>query len=225
MNENEKAAVKKINDMRETLLIRIIPLIRKNGFQSLRMDDIAKLMDISKATMYKYFSSKEVIISGAVAILIDYINENSDLLQEDVESFGGGFQDLFEQSLLLTAYISEVFVADLQKAYPDVAMKLEEANKVREQKMTLFYKKGSQIGVFNEVNEQLLFLQEQFLIRSLIDPKFLMNHKMTLEQALWDYYRLKKIQLFSPDYLHLSDDVIMKSKIEFLSKKLTRDLF
>jgi AcrR family transcriptional regulator len=52
----------------QKLLTKIIPVLRTKSISSLRMDDIAKYMDISKATLYKYFSSKEEIIQSVVTV-------------------------------------------------------------------------------------------------------------------------------------------------------------
>ncbi|MDV2887984.1 TetR/AcrR family transcriptional regulator, partial [Alkalihalophilus pseudofirmus] len=45
---------------------KIKPVIRRNKFSQLKIDDIAKYMDISKVTLYKHFSSKDEIIQRVV---------------------------------------------------------------------------------------------------------------------------------------------------------------
>ncbi|WP_313957885.1 TetR/AcrR family transcriptional regulator, partial [Bacillus toyonensis] len=66
------------------------------------MGDIAKLMDVSRATLYKHFSSKEEIIEGVVRIFSDYVAKLEDLEPEDDDNvYAIGFQRLFEQSVAL----------------------------------------------------------------------------------------------------------------------------
>lgn len=45
-----------------TYVEKIKPIIRKTKFSQLKVDDLAKYMDISKVTLYKHFSSKDDII-------------------------------------------------------------------------------------------------------------------------------------------------------------------
>lgn len=58
------------NKIREKLLKKLISAALKDGFQQLRMDDIAKRMDVSRATMYKHFSSKEEVLEGVVDVYV-----------------------------------------------------------------------------------------------------------------------------------------------------------
>lgn len=225
MTSNKETNKDSLNEMRNKLIIKVIPIIRKNGFQSLRMDDMAKYMDISKATMYKYFASKEEIIQGVVDILTDYINELVMQSQDTEQSYGSGFQRFFEQSVLLTAYISDIFLDELKGHHPHLYQLIEDTLRQREAQISKFYQKGKSEGIFHDINEHILFVQEDAICRALLDLKFLLRNHLTLNQALFDYYVLKKIQLFKPDYIHSSDDSIMKPKIEHMANKITRDLF
>ncbi|HCX47695.1 MAG TPA: hypothetical protein DG757_01340, partial [Bacillus sp. (in: Bacteria)] len=46
-----------------TYINKIKPIIRKTSFSQLKIDEIAKYMDISKATLYKRFSTTSIISS------------------------------------------------------------------------------------------------------------------------------------------------------------------
>src|SRR4051794_4819691 len=82
---------------RYKLLKKLITAVMKDGFQHLRMDDIARSMAVSRATMYKHFSSKEEVIEGVVQIIIDYLEKLEDRTKDDDEKwFGIWFQKLFE---------------------------------------------------------------------------------------------------------------------------------
>lgn len=225
LNTNKEHNKSSQNQMKTKLLEKVIPIVRKHGFQSVRMDDMAKHMDVSKATMYKYFASKEEIMEGAVNILVEYINELMIESQHADQSFGTGFQQLFEQSILLAAYISDVFLQELHTLYPHLHNQLQDAMQKREEKMKFFYEEGKEKGLFHSINEKLLFLQDDVLVRSMLDIKFLMMNDLTLQQVLFDYYIIKKHQLFKPQKLTLVDDCIMKEKLDYVAKKLTRDLF
>lgn len=57
-------------------------LFRKYGYKKTSVNELARESNISKATFYKYFESKEVILHE---VLLDYIRENlEDILKKNV---------------------------------------------------------------------------------------------------------------------------------------------
>ncbi|OYU83092.1 MAG: TetR family transcriptional regulator [Flavobacterium sp. BFFFF2] len=52
--------------MQDKIVEKATELFLKHGFKSITMDDIAEHMGISKKTIYKYFSNKEVLIEASV---------------------------------------------------------------------------------------------------------------------------------------------------------------
>src|SRR3546814_14746009 len=67
-------------------------LFRRHGYKKTSVNEIARRAKIAKATIYKYFDSKELVLH---AILMDYIRESvADLLskynnQADLETYLG----------------------------------------------------------------------------------------------------------------------------------------
>lgn len=58
---------------RESIISIALELFRKQGYESTAMEQIAEEADISKATLYKYFSNKEAIVAG---YLSDSVRDN-----------------------------------------------------------------------------------------------------------------------------------------------------
>jgi len=213
-------------ETRKKLLKKLIQSVMKDGFQQLRMDDIAKNMDVSRATMYKYFSSKEEVIAGVVHIFVVYIEKLADRDSEDDEhSFGIWFQKLFEQSVALVDKISDIFLSDLQTIYPELYEQLKEVLHKREQQSLNFYREGKNKGIFNDINEKFILLQDDLLLREIINVKYLLQNQMSIEQVLYDYYNLKKIQLFKADKLAIIDDALIQPVIQHVVDKFNRALY
>lgn len=222
---NDNSVVDKQNETRSRLIVKLFPYVRKHGFQSVRMDEIAKIMDVSRATLYKYFSTKEEIIGYVVSSFVEYINDLIVVGPLDTDQrFGTRFQQIFEQSVLLVEFITDVFLKELENSYPESYDRLREAMKQREQQVLAFYDEGMRKGIFNEINGKLLIMQDE-LLRSLFDVKYLMMNELTVYQVLYDYYKLKKIQLFKPEKLQAVDDAMMLSKIEYMAQKITKNLY
>ncbi|MFF2014700.1 TetR/AcrR family transcriptional regulator [Paenibacillus sp. NPDC058177] len=210
---------------RVKLLKKLINSVMKDGFQHLRMDDIAKHMDVSRATMYKYFSSKEEVIAGVVQVFVDYIERLADRNPEDDErSFGIWFQKLFDQTVALVGKITDIFLKDLQTIYPELYDQLRAVLSRREQQALIFYREGKEKGIFNPINERLILLQDDLLLREIINVKYLLQNQISIEQVLYDYYNLKKIQLFKADKLHIVDDSLIEPVIQHVVDKFNRAL-
>lgn len=211
-------------ETRIKLIMKLLPNLRKNGLQSVRMDEIAKVMEISRATLYKYFSTKEEIIGFIVDGFIEYINELTFYPLDSDQSFGIRFQQIFEQSVSLIEYFTDIFLKELENSYADWYDRLDEAMMQREHQVLAFYEEGIQKGIFNDINGKLLIMQDEIL-RGMFNVKYLMTNQLTVQQILFDYYQLKKIQLFKPEKLSVIDDLIMIPKIEHLTHKITKNLF
>lgn len=216
--QNEKQ-----HQMRINLANRLVTYVRKNGFQHLKIDEIAKIMDISRATLYKYFSTKEDIITFIVTGLVKYIREiieDSELSQ----AYGPRFQHLFEQTILLKEYITDIFLRELESSYPENYERLKEAMKEREAQELAFYEEGMKNGVFNKIDGRLIVLQDEIL-RNVLDVKYLMVNQLSVYQVLFEYYNLKKTQLLRPDQMKMADDSLMIPRIEYMAQKISKDLY
>ncbi|MFK4300693.1 AcrR family transcriptional regulator [Paenibacillus sp. RC254] len=223
MTDDSKVIDKK-NETCIKLSMKLAPYVKKHGFQTLRMDEIAKIMDISRATLYKYFSTKEEVIEYVVNNFIEFINELvMDSLDTD-QLYGTRFQQLFEKSILLAVYITDIFLNELEHIYPEKYDRLRIALQFQEQQLLEFYEEGIQKGVFNQVNGKLLILQDE-LLRSMTDIKYLMLNHLTIYQVLYDFYQLKKVQLFKPEKIQSVDDASMIPRIEHLAQKISKELY
>ncbi|RIE00844.1 TetR/AcrR family transcriptional regulator [Cohnella faecalis] len=189
------------------------------------MDEIAKIMDISRVTLYKYFSTKEEIIQIVTTSFIEYFKEMIILDPPNEERlYAARFQQLFEQSVSLSTFITEEYKKDLASVYPEIHEQLYGAIQEREKQLLNFYNAGIRYGIFNEINGQVLILQDQ-LLNTMLDTRCLLMNHLTIEQVLYDFYKLKKIQLFKPEKLSLVDDSLIVPKIDYLTLKISKALY
>ncbi|WP_440602723.1 TetR/AcrR family transcriptional regulator [Bacillus sp. GB_SG_008] len=208
-------------EMRKKLIFKLLPIVKKQGISPLRTDDIARYMDISKATMYKYFSSKEEIIKYIVNIYAEYITSIDQTIFEETVPFGERFQKTFEQSLLIAFYISDTFLLDLKHNAPVLYEQIIQAQNERNNKLKKFYEEHIEKEVFNAVNPALILIQDDVLLRKLFEPTILIQNNMTLYQALFDYYVLKKHQVIHHEYRSNVDDEKMKATIQYIVQKVS----
>ncbi|WP_134683635.1 TetR/AcrR family transcriptional regulator [Brevibacillus migulae] len=192
---------------------KIKPVLRRVKFSQLKIDDIAKYMDISKVTLYKHFSSKDEIIHAVVEHYIEYLQEADTFVNDDSYSFFERFQKIYEQSLKCVIYVSDLFLQDLKESYPHLFDKLTVAQYHRNKNLQAFFESGMVQGVFHRMNAALFMIQDDAVLRRIMDPLFSIQYDLTLKQALIDFYTLKKFQLIKPEYLDDIDDHMIESEI------------
>lgn len=208
-------------DLKEKYLLKLLPVIKHRGFSHLRIDDMTRHMDISKATFYKYFSSKEDVIEQVVAIVVVYFHQTSTLLEDPSLSYLQRFQHSFGQAVLIASYLSDAFVHDLKHVFPQLWERVKQAQQERQQHLQHFYEQGIAAEVFQPVNLVLATLQEELLLRSIMDPLFLMEHDLTLRALLYDYYELQKYQWLAPNVRTQVDDAPVKEYIDMMARKIS----
>ncbi len=109
---NKKMKDKIINKAKEMFL--------KLGFKSITMDDIACEMCISKKTIYKYFSNKDVLIEESVQMVHKEIHETIDkIVAQNFNAIEENFEvrRMFKE-MFKSAESSPIY--QLKKHYPEI---------------------------------------------------------------------------------------------------------
>jgi AcrR family transcriptional regulator len=196
---------------------KIKPVIRKNKFSQLKIDDIAKYMDISKVTLYKHFSSKDEIIEQVVEYNITYLQECDAVVKDHSVSFIERFQKTFLQSLICVIYLSDLFLNDLKEFYPHLFERLTAAQQNRNKNLQTFFESGMDQKFFNRMNAVLFMVQDDAVLRRIMEPSFSIQYDVTMKQAIVDFYKMKEYQLLKPEYLDTVDDsIIEKESVKIL---------
>jgi AcrR family transcriptional regulator len=191
----------------------IFPQIRKYGFSNLKIDEILKIMNISKATFYKYFASKDDLIGQIITDYAAHVVDVDQMVLDETVPFEARFRKIYEQSVLSILIMTDVFFADLKQTQPGLLSVISSAQLSRCDLLQRFYQSGYEQNIFNPVNPVVFFLQDDAVIRRLIDPMILNHYDTTLKQHLLDFYQLKKYTLFKAEQLYLLNDAAMEQKI------------
>jgi AcrR family transcriptional regulator len=192
---------------------KIKPVIRRIKFSQLKIDDIAKYMDISKVTLYKHFSSKDEIIQQVVEYSINYLQEVDTVVKDDSVSFIERFQITFLQSVISVIYVSDLFLHDLKEFYPHLFENLAAAQQNRNKNLQTFFESGMDQKIFNRMNPVLFMVQDDAVLRRIMEPLFSIQYDVTLKQAIIDFYKIKQYQLLKPEYLDTVDDSVIEKGI------------
>jgi len=180
-------------------------------------------MDVSKATLYKYFSSKDEIIEALVEYYIVELLKPTVEQVNDAVSYIKEWQKSFKEGLLSMNFISESFKNDLMESYPELIRKIKKSMHTRDLKLKTFYENGIDFGVFNPLNPIIVILQDEAYFRNILDPLYLMEKNLTIHTAIKDYYECKKIQVITDKYQQLGDDEEWKETCLLYTSPSPRD--
>lgn len=96
------------------------------GFKSVTMDDIAKLLSISKKTIYEHFANKTELVKACVEFVFDELSQDISQIQK-LES--NPIEGLFEIKKIAIKHMANKSRSpqfQLQKYYPEIYTKLKQ---------------------------------------------------------------------------------------------------
>jgi hypothetical protein len=63
------------------------------------------------------------------------------------------------------------------------------------------------------MNAVLFMVQDDAVLRRIMEPLFSIQYDVTLKQAIIEFYKMKQYQLIKPEYLETVDDSVIEEKI------------
>lgn len=110
--------------MKDKIINKAKEMFLKLGFKSITMDDIACEMCISKKTIYKYFSNKDILIEESIDLLHKEVKETMDaIISKNYNAIEENFEikRMFRE-MFKNAESSPIY--QLKKHYPDIYNKV-----------------------------------------------------------------------------------------------------
>jgi len=153
-------------------------LFLQRGFLRVTSDDIAGELGISKATLYKAFSSKEDILRAAVrGIMNEILFHIEGLIRDESLGFVEKMVALFTYLGTRLSQFGPVLVRDLQRSVPDIWKEIDDFRRDKISKnFKLILESGRREGFFRE-DVDIDFLLQMFisLIQEFVNPAALLR--------------------------------------------------
>jgi len=162
-----------------TILIQVKRLYQRYGIKSVTMDDIATHLNISKKTIYEYFTDKEDLVKQV--LMLEHESRCTRLGEIEGHQYNA-IEELFEVYKMINLTVKEYNPSmeyDIRKYYPDLFMKIREIRRKRlfessYSNMT----KGKKEGLYRkELNAKIIAKLHVFRTENLLD-----NDMFTLEE-------------------------------------------
>ena len=144
-------------ELRERILKASMTEFLHKGVKSVKMDDIANTLGISKRTLYEIYSNKEELLLEAVRIHEEqfnmHITEYSKNVPHNVIDI---IIEFYKNKILNVTDVSPIFIVELRK-YKHVVEYIDNMHKERQAKAFEFFRRGVEEGFFRaDVNFDII---------------------------------------------------------------------
>lgn len=184
-------------EVRKNWVAQLTPIFVKVGLKKFNMDEIAAALDVSKATLYKHFASREELLQYALEVKLEQIGTfQTDLFNDNLP-----FLDRYLSAIHIFYHeisdISNEFLTDLKHLHPKLWKKVAFFRNYAANILKEFYKKGIEEKFFNDIEPAILVINDKLFFEAISDPDFLNENNLSLQQAFRSYFDLRINGLFS----------------------------
>jgi AcrR family transcriptional regulator len=163
----------------------------KEGFQKISMDEIARELSMSKSTLYKYFPSKQDLVSEAVKILVTDVKQKIGGIISTGNNAVEKFVEIIRVLTKVITRFSDKWMSDLQHHAPQIWFELDETRKV------LMYENISKIIVQGQKEELIKKYPPEIVItlitgamRNIVNPQFLISTSFSYDEAVHHAFKI-----------------------------------
>lgn len=167
------------------------PHFRDKGIKNFSMDDMAEVIGISKATLYKYFKSRDEIVALYITDKIARSAGFVTRLHDETLPYIDRYKNAVAYFCQTVADTSVLLLADLKELYPDIWLMIDQFRDYSTKILTEYYERGIKEGIFNPIHTAILAAGDQYALTILTDPEFLKKTDMTLGEAIEEYFELR----------------------------------
>lgn len=166
--------------MRNRILKAAMTEFLHKGVKSVKMDDIANTLAISKRTLYEIYSNKEELLLEAVRIHEQEFNDH--MLQYSLDKNHNVMDiiiEFYKKKLLAIADVSPLFLVELRK-YKQVVEYLERMNAERHNNALLFFHRGVKEGFFrSDLNFDIILKTSSASANYAMETQMYKNYSLT----------------------------------------------
>ena len=188
VEKDRKLKTKKVEKWTQEL----VPRLAYVELGSLTMDDLAKLLNKSKSTVYQYFTTKEEIFEYITQVRIDALVQYKNELNKQSDDIRYHYEGL---AMILSEGardISPYYLHQLKINFPTAWKIIEDFLYTLLKDLKLFYEKGMSNNLFKPISIELLHKLDQYFIMQLItDYHFFNETETSLGEMIKDYMFLK----------------------------------
>lgn len=157
----------------------------EQGFSSVLLDQVASELTISKKTIYKFFSSKEDIISACIDHVFHTIDEKVlPIMNDPALSILDKITRLPEIVAEQLLFFSSHQVLEIQRAFPQLWNKVLEQRKQKLARYEALFQIAKERGDIIDIDPKLIVDFFLVAIEAFTRESFMSEHKVSYSQSL-----------------------------------------
>ncbi len=160
-----------MSSQKERIIREAAEMFLEEGIKSVRMDDIATRLGVSKRTLYEMFGDKQDLLEQSLKY---HFERKRDEMRERTSEAANVFEEIF---LMMGATKegehNKVLIGNLKKFYPEIFHRLEEeAHRFSYSEFDRLLDRGIEQGLFMpDMNKDLALTTLTFTMTALFDQK------------------------------------------------------
>lgn len=155
------------------------------------MSDVTKRLHISKSSLYKLVTSKDVLIHGMIDYLMEEINTKEKSIQESGKPVKDRLRDFTQECFRIIQPMYETgFNDDLAFTYPAEFARWTKFYEEKLNHITSMLEEGIEAGIFKPVSLPVIRHCITASVFTIISADFLYKNNLTYEQANRDFHEL-----------------------------------
>lgn len=188
---------KKDDSITHSWIEKIIPHFQQHGFKKFSMDEVVRLAGVSKATFYKYFSSREMLLDGIISHKLSEIALFRNALFNNEQTYYERYYNAIRISSQAMSQISGKFLEDIRRVYPEKWQAVEEFKSYAVSVLEEFYEEGIREGYLMNIHPRLMAVNDHLIFTQMTDPQFLNKTGLSLQEMFDHYFRMKNEGIIS----------------------------
>lgn len=176
---------------RELYIQKLTETFKQHGLKKYTMDSIAAELNVTKATLYHYFSSKDEMVEISLMKLLGQLSAFENIAKNNELDFEVRFYKMLELFSTVFVDISNLYLADLQDEYPLLWQQVQLFTDYVLKVLTNFYNDGKNAGIFKDVNTAILVISDKMFLNVISDIDFMQKNNLTIRTAFDEYFRMK----------------------------------
>jgi AcrR family transcriptional regulator len=154
------------------------------GFYKITMDEIARDLQVSKKTIYKYFPSKENLVEEISSNLISGINCDLDSIIEGKENVVVKFVKVLNMYSNKMMYHNEKWYRDLQLHMPHIWQQIDNLRIDRVHNgLNKLLEQGRKEKLVEGIPSEIIITSIITTVRAVINPEFILKNKFSMQEA------------------------------------------
>jgi AcrR family transcriptional regulator len=148
------------------------------------MDEIARDLQVSKKTIYKYFPSKENLVEEISSNLISGINCDLDSIIEGKENVVVKFVKVLNMYSNKMMYHNEKWYRDLQLHMPHIWQQIDNLRIDRVHNgLNKLLEQGRKEKLVEGIPSEIIITSIITTVRAVINPEFILKNKFSMQEA------------------------------------------